>query len=186
MAPADGQAQVRYQVDGVPYNAATIALEPSQAGVTYLKRIAGLDLNERRKPQKGKMKAALGATRHELEIQTAGSAAGEFLKILIDPKKRHAFRLEELGMSDDQLAKMQEMVKEPGGIVLISAPKSQGLTSTLYGIMRAHDAFLTHIHTVERAPEEDIEGITQNPIAANATPTMSSSRSPGSAARPRT
>jgi type II secretory ATPase GspE/PulE/Tfp pilus assembly ATPase PilB-like protein len=40
----------------------------------------------------------------------------------------------------------------------------------LYGIMRAHDAFLTHIHTVERAPEEDIEGITQNSIPVNATP----------------
>ena len=65
---------------------------------------------------------------------------------------------------------MQELITEPGGIVLVSAPKGQGLTSTLYGILRAHDAFLTHIHTVERAPEEDIEGITQNPIPANATP----------------
>jgi type II secretory ATPase GspE/PulE/Tfp pilus assembly ATPase PilB-like protein len=105
-----------------------------------------------------------------MEIQTAGSAAGEFLKILIDPKKRHAFRLEELGFSEDQLVKMQDLVKDPEGIVLVTAPKGQGLTSTMYGIMRAHDAFLTHIHTVERAPEEDIEGITQNPIAANATP----------------
>jgi type II secretory ATPase GspE/PulE/Tfp pilus assembly ATPase PilB-like protein len=132
--------------------------------------LAGLDLGERRKPQKGKLKAAVGGTRHELEINTAGSAAGEFLKILVDPKKRHAFRMEELGFGDDQLAKMQELVKEPGGIVLVSAPKGQGLTSTMYGIMRAHDAFLTHIHTVERAPEEDLEGITQNPIPANATP----------------
>jgi type II secretory ATPase GspE/PulE/Tfp pilus assembly ATPase PilB-like protein len=40
----------------------------------------------------------------------------------------------------------------------------------MYGVMRAHDAFLTHIHTLERAPEEDLEGITQNPIPANATP----------------
>ena len=170
MAPADGAAQVRYQVDGVPYNASTIALEASQAAVAYIKGLAGLDLNERRKPQKGKMKAALGGVRHELEINTAGSAAGEFLKVIVDPKKRHAFRMEELGFGDDQLAKMQELVGETGGIVLVSAPKGQGLTSTMYGIMRAHDAFLTHIHTVERAPEEDLEGITQNPIPANATP----------------
>jgi len=169
MAPAEGVAQVRYQVDGFPYNGTSLALDASQAAVTYLKQLAGLDLNERRKPQKGKMKAALGQTRHELELHTAGSAAGEFLKIIIDPKKRNAFRLEGLGMTEEQLGKMQDLVKEPGGIVLVSAPKGQGLTSTLYAILRAHDAFLTHIHTVERAPEEDIEGITQNSIPANAT-----------------
>jgi general secretion pathway protein E len=170
MAPADGTAQVRYQVDGFPYNGSSLTLDASQAGVTYLKELAGLDLNERRKPQKGKMKAAVGGTRHELEVQTAGSAAGEFLKIVVDPKKKTAFRLEGLGLTDDQLAKMQALVAEPGGIVIVSAPKGQGLTSTMYGILRAHDAFLTHIHTIERAPEEDIEGITQNKIAANATP----------------
>jgi type II secretory ATPase GspE/PulE/Tfp pilus assembly ATPase PilB-like protein len=170
MAPADGVAQVRYVVDGFPYNGTSIAMDASQAGVSYLKQLAGLDLNERRKPQKGKIKAALGGVKHELELQTAGSAAGEFLKIQIDPKKRTSFRMEGLGFSEDQMAKMQALVADQGGIVLISAPKGQGLTSTIYGILRAHDAFLTHIHTVERAPEEDIEGITQNTISANATP----------------
>src|SRR5258706_5000676 len=170
MAPADGTARVQYVVDGFPYNGTSIALDASQAGVSYLKELAGLDLNERRKPQKGKIKAAVAGVKHELELQTAGSAAGEFLKITIDPKKRTSLRMEGLGFSEDQMAKMQALVADQGGIVLVSAPKGQGLTSTIYGILRAHDAFLTHIHTVERAPEEDIEGITQNKIAANATP----------------
>lgn len=170
VAPTDGTAQVRYQVDGFPYNAASIELGASQAGVAYLKKLAGLDLEEKRKPQKGKFRAAVGATRHDIDLQSAGSAAGEAVRMIIDPKKKLSRRMEELGFSEDQLAKMQELVKDQGGIVLISAPKGQGLTSTLYGILRAHDAFLTHIHTVERVPEEDLEGITQNSIAANATP----------------
>jgi type II secretory ATPase GspE/PulE/Tfp pilus assembly ATPase PilB-like protein len=45
-----------------------------------------------------------------------------------------------------------------------------GLTSLLYGVLRGHDAFLQHIQTVERDPEEDIEGITQNKLAGNAPP----------------
>jgi general secretion pathway protein E len=170
VAPADGTAQVRYQVDGFPYNATSIELGASQAGVAFLKKLAGLDLQEKRKPQKSKFRAAIGATRHDIDIFSAGSAAGEFLKMIIDPKKKLARRMEELGFSEDQLAKMQDLVKDQGGIVLVSAPKGQGLTSTLYGILRAHDAFLTHIHTVERIPEEDLEGITQNSIEANASP----------------
>ena len=39
------------------------------------------------------------------------------------------------------------------GIVLVSAPKTQGLTADLYAILRTHDAFLQHIQTVERDPE---------------------------------
>lgn len=170
MAPTEGVAAIRYQVDGVSYNATSIDVPSSQAAVTYIKGLAGLDLEEKRKPQKGKMKVAVAGKRLELEVQTAGSAAGEFLKFLVDPKKRHALRLEELGLDQDQLPRVQEMIKDPGGIVIVATPKGQGLTSLLFGIIRAHDAFLTHIHTIERAPEDDLEGITQNPIAAAATP----------------
>jgi type II secretory ATPase GspE/PulE/Tfp pilus assembly ATPase PilB-like protein len=45
-----------------------------------------------------------------------------------------------------------------------------GLTSLLYGVLRGHDAFLQHIQTIERDPEEDLEGITQTKLAANAPP----------------
>ena len=170
MAPQGGVAQVRYTVDGFPYSGPSLDVASSQAGVEYLKQIANLDLNERRKPQKGKFKAAVDANRHEMELHTAGSAAGEFVKVLVDPKKRHAFKMDELGFSDDQFKKMDTLVKEQGGIVLVSAPKGAGLTSALYGVIRGHDAFLEHILTIERAPEDDLEGITQNPIPANASP----------------
>src|SRR5262249_39648840 len=42
--------------------------------------------------------------------------------------------------------------------------------STAYAILRAHDAFLTHILTVERAADQDLEGITQKSMPAGASP----------------
>jgi type II secretory ATPase GspE/PulE/Tfp pilus assembly ATPase PilB-like protein len=54
--------------------------------------------------------------------------------------------------------------------VIVSAPKGMGLTSALYGILRGHDAFLEHIHTIERSPDVDLEGITQNKLPPNVTP----------------
>jgi general secretion pathway protein E len=44
-----------------------------------------------------------------------------------------------------------------------------GLTNLTYGIVRGHDAFIQHIQTVERDPEEDLEGITQTKLATNVT-----------------
>ena len=114
------------------------------------------------------MKITFGGKRHELSIHTAGSTAGESLSIRIDPKSRHNLTLDELGFTDDQLQPLTDMIKEGGGIVLLSAPKGQGLTSLLYGVLRKHDAFLSHIQTIERDPPAELEGITQNALPTNA------------------
>ena len=54
--------------------------------------------------------------------------------------------------------------------MILSAPKDQGLTSLLYAVMRRHDAFLTHIVTLEHNQQQDLEGITQTPLPPGATP----------------
>ena len=41
-------------VDGFPYNGTSIALDASQAGVTYLKELAGLDLNNGASRRRGR------------------------------------------------------------------------------------------------------------------------------------
>src|ERR1043165_7718404 len=65
---------------------------------------------------------------------------------------------------------MQMSIAENTGLVLVDAPKGQGLTTLLYAILRAHDAFLSHIHTVERGTTQDLEGISQNKLPSSATP----------------
>ncbi|HZZ44123.1 MAG TPA: ATPase, T2SS/T4P/T4SS family [Tepidisphaeraceae bacterium] len=171
MIAADGASQMKYVVDGMPYSGGSVARDAATAAVTYLKFAAGLDANEKRKPQTGTAKAAMDGKKHELKIRTAGSSAGESVVVEIDPKARHALRLEELGMPPEQMELLLNPVREgQGGIVLVSAPKTQGLTSLLYAILRAHDAFMTHIHTIERNPDQDLEGITQNKLASSTTP----------------
>jgi type II secretory ATPase GspE/PulE/Tfp pilus assembly ATPase PilB-like protein len=73
-------------------------------------------------------------------------------------------------MTERQLKTLTASIKENKGIVLVSAPKGQGLTTTLYAILRAHDAFLEHIHTIEGPSDTDLEGITQNRLPAGAPP----------------
>jgi len=164
-----GAAPVRCVVDGMPYAAPAIERNAAAAAVGYLKWAAAMDLNEHRKPQSGLMKIALDGNKHELEIGTSGSGAGEFLRVIVDPKKRHALKLEELGLSPDQLEKIQGSIRQNKGIVLVAAPRGGGLTSMLYAILRSHDAFLQQIQTIERgAGAEPLEVITQNRLAGNA------------------
>jgi type II secretory ATPase GspE/PulE/Tfp pilus assembly ATPase PilB-like protein len=168
ITPGEGASQVRFMVDGVPYSAVSMDRATASAAINFLKPLAGLNEEEKRKPQTGGMKIQLDGKKRELEISTAGSSAGEFLKVMVDPKKRHSLRIEQLGFSPEQLETVKNSVQENTGIVLVAAPKAQGLTSMLYALLRAHDAFLQHIQTVERVAEQDLEGITQNKLAANA------------------
>jgi general secretion pathway protein E len=170
VAQADGAWAVRYSVDGFPYASITLDRAQSDAAIMYLKAIAGMNLDEKRKPQTGNMKVLVDGKKHDLEIQTAGSASGEQLRVFIDPKKQHDRKLDQLGLADEQLEQIREVIADPSGVVLVAAPKGHGLTSTLYGILRAHDAFLTHIHTLEPDPDIDLEGITQNELAKVSNP----------------
>jgi type II secretory ATPase GspE/PulE/Tfp pilus assembly ATPase PilB-like protein len=147
------------------------AMDRNRAGaaVQYLKRMAGLDMNERRKPQTGTFRALMDGKKYSIQITSLGSASGESLKLITNPKDRQNFTLDAMGFSEEQLASIRAS-KESGGLVLLGAPRSQGLTSLCYAMVRDHDAFLFHVHTIERAPEFDMEGVTQNALPANAPP----------------
>ena len=170
----DGRAEtglvVKYMVDGVTYSGRVIDRATGAAAISYLKGLAAMDVEDRRKPQTGTMRLMLDGEKHEVKVQTAGSTAGEYMRLTIDPKKRHELKLDQLGFNERQLPLIQENIKANNGVVLLSAPKAMGLTSLEYGMLRGHDAFLQHIQTIEREPEQDLDGITQNRLAGNATP----------------
>jgi len=150
-----------FWVDGIRYDGGSVDRALGASMIQYLKMSGGLDLNERRKPQSGLIKTQMDSVRHELTVRTAGSKTGEALALVSDIRKRHDFKLETLGLDENQIELIRSVVQEPSGLVLVAAPPGHGLRSAVYAILRAHDAFLTHILTVERAPDSEIEGITQ-------------------------
>lgn len=165
---AEAEAAASYSVDGVSYNLPALPRERAAAAISYLKKVAGLDVEDRRKPQNAMFKVSLDGKRREIEIATAGSTVGESMRLTVDPKKRTSIPLDAIGLTPDQLETVKELVQDRTGIVLVSAPRGHGLTSALYGLIRAHDAFLQHIQTIEHAPKDDLEGITQNRLPAQA------------------
>ena len=170
IAPAENGMAVRYQVDGMDYKGAMIEKATGAAAVTLLKGAAGLDVNDRRKPQRTTMKLSMDGKKQEYRMDTAGNNAGEAVRFLLDPKKRHDIKFEALGLAPRQTEAMKRLIKEEKrGVVLVATPKGMGLTTLLYAIMSAHDAFVEHLHTVERDPEIDLTGITQNKVPLNAT-----------------
>jgi type II secretory ATPase GspE/PulE/Tfp pilus assembly ATPase PilB-like protein len=168
--PSEAGVTVKYAVDGVTYTGASISKTIGASVIAYLKAAAGLDIGEVRKPQKGSLKLNVNGKRREMRVETKGSTAGEFARFTADAKERHNFTPVTLGFGDDQLEKITSLIKAGGGVTLLTTPKGQGLTSLSYAMLRAHDAFLQNIVTIERDQEQDLEGITQNKLERGATP----------------
>jgi general secretion pathway protein E len=169
LAPSEKGITARYSVDGVTYTGASVPKTVGAAAIAYLKAAAGLDMGEMRKPQKGTLKLNVNSKRREIQLETKGSTAGEYARFTAEAKKRHDFAPETLGFNEDQLATLKAIIKAGGGITLLTAPRGQGLTSLSYAMLRAHDAFLQNIVTIERDPEQDLEGVTQNKLERSAT-----------------
>src|SRR5579872_257200 len=103
---------VSYMVDGMKYDGDAIDRNRAGAAVQYIKEVARLDMNERRKPQTGTFKAALDGKKYTIQVTTFGSAQGESMRLVTNPKDRQNFKLDALGFSEDQLASIRELVND--------------------------------------------------------------------------
>ena len=72
--------------------------------------------------------------------------------------------LERLGMDSATLVRMDALVHQPHGIVLVTGPTGSGKTTTLYAALSRIDATVTNVMTVEDPVEYDLDGIGQTQV----------------------
>jgi len=162
LAPASSQtARVTYLIDGVPVEGENIPRPEADALVMYVKQIAGLNVEERRKPQKGEIMAAIGDQKRKVVVRTDGSTAGEKLTLRVIGREAE-LKVADLGFTPKQLELAQATKQEGRGLILLSAPPGCGLTTTVYSFTRNHDRFLQNVQTIEYEKELDVENVTQN------------------------
>lgn len=157
--------RVVFRIDGmVTERPEGILLDDGERVVRYLKSIAGLNVEERRKPQTGQIRAALlskEGSPDPVEVHTSGSTAGERLRMRVRSGSE-ILRLPDIGLAPARLERLKGLIEQKHGVLLISGPRGSGVTTTLYSIVRAHDAFLNNIHTIEKEPLGELDNVTQN------------------------
>jgi len=159
--PKGDNYEVTYYIDGTATKQPAVPREQMEYFIHFTKELAALDANEKRKPQKGKFRTRQKETNVDWEVMTAGSTAGEQVR-LKQVSKEHDLRLNELGLASDQQNHMEHLRENPQGLFLVTGPRKSGVTTTLYALIRNHDAFLNNINTLEKQPATELLNITQN------------------------
>jgi len=160
-SPTPEHYDVTYYVDGAPLKQPGILRDQMEYFIHFLKNLADLDTNEKRKPQKGKFKIRQDKENTEWEVATAGSTAGEQVR-LKQIMQQKIVKLNEIGLMPKQYDELNQIRGLKQGLFIVTGPKQSGVTTTFYALLRNHDAFINSITTLERRLSAELPNITQN------------------------
>jgi type IV pilus assembly protein PilB len=174
--PQDDSLVVRLRVDGVLHEVQRIPKRLAIAVTTRLKVLAKLDIAERRKPQDGRISLNARSAGRLLDIRVAvlPTVEGEAIVMRLIDKSKRLPTLEDLGLSDEMRAKMEEIVTRPTGAVLVTGPTGSGKSTTLYASLAAINRPDINILTVEDPVEYRMPGLNQVQVNVKAGLTFAS------------
>jgi type II secretory ATPase GspE/PulE/Tfp pilus assembly ATPase PilB-like protein len=160
-SPTSQDYQVSYYIDGATLKQPSITRDQIGYLIPFIKSLADLDIKEKRKPQKGKFNIRRNKEDTTWEVATAGSTAGEQIR-LKQITQENITKLSDIGIMPEQNELLNGFQKVKQGVFIISGPKKSGITTTLYSLLRNHDAFVNNINTLEKQPSSPLPNITQN------------------------
>jgi type II secretory ATPase GspE/PulE/Tfp pilus assembly ATPase PilB-like protein len=154
---------VAQTVDGVRYKLEPIAGTSALAVLDYLKSLAGLDVEDRRRRQTATIRIRGTVDENTLSMITAGSSKGQELRLYFDRSKQLNKPIDGLGLLPAQLESLRpfEEIDQRYGVVLFAAPPGNGLTTTGYSLIGRHDAYTSNIKTLEHEILTVLDGVDQ-------------------------
>jgi len=159
--PYQNSFKVRYRVDGILYDLLSPPIGIQPALISRIKVMANMNIAEKRLPQDGRFEVKIGGNSIDVRVSTIPSSFGERLVLRLLNKSGSLLRLTEIGLSPEQLVLLENLVRSPNGIILVTGPTGSGKTTTLYAILSSINTPDINIITIEDPIEYQINGISQ-------------------------
>jgi len=162
--PFEDEFKIRYRVDGALYEMAPPPKHLALPVISRIKVMSNLNIAERRLPQDGRIQINLAGKQVDLRVSTLPTQYGESVVLRVLDRTVVNLELESLGMPADLMEKLNEMIRIPNGIVIVTGPTGSGKTTTLYSCLKRINSIDVKLLTAEDPVEYDIEGIMQVPV----------------------
>jgi general secretion pathway protein E len=160
--PFEDGLHLRYRVDGVLQDypdppAANLAA----AIASRIKLLAHMNIAERRLPQDGRIMIRVKGHELDLRVSTIPTVHGESIVMRVLDRESIQLSLPDMGFSADTLARYQDLLARPHGVLLVTGPTGSGKTTTLYASLASLDSEALKIITVEDPVEYQLQGVNQ-------------------------
>ena len=157
----ENRITVRFRMDGILTEILTLDPNIAPLVITRIKVMAHLDIAEKRLPQDGRISLRLAEHQVDVRVSTLPANHGERVVMRILDKQAQQLNLTLLGMPKYLLDKVNHIIHQPHGILLVTGPTGSGKTTSLYAMLSQMNSKTHNILTIEDPIEFDLPGISQ-------------------------
>lgn len=162
--PQLDKSVVRYRVDGVLTISLSLPIYIHASLISRIKVLANLKIDETRAPQDGRIRITHKGKNVDFRISIIPLVNNEKVVMRILEAPDRAPTLEELGVVENQLKVINQNVKKPNGMFLVTGPTGSGKSTTLFAILNILNEEDVNISTLEDPVEYTVEGVNQSQI----------------------
>jgi type IV pilus assembly protein PilB len=159
--PFDKYVKIRYRIDGELQEVLRPKKDTLGALVTRIKILSNLNIAEKRLPQDGRILIMVDEKDIDLRVSILPTVFGEKVVIRVFTRDNSVVSKENLGLVGDDLVKLDNIIKSPYGIILVTGPTGSGKSTTLYTVLNDLNDNDKNIVTVEDPVENLVEGVNQ-------------------------
>ncbi len=147
--PDEHELHLRFRIDGTLQTRQGPSKAMHAALVQRLKVMARLDLTQTRRPQDGKLRFTHNSTDYDVRLSTVPTVHGENVVMRILRPHAAITSFDELGLSQRQTEEIEDWIRQPYGMLLVTGPTGSGKTTTLYTALHMLNEPNRNVMTVE-------------------------------------
>lgn len=161
LQPSDDKMRVRFRIDGALHDIFSLPAASVTPLISRIKILANMNIADHHKPQDGQFSVKAKGRSIDIRVGIIATVYGEMAVMRLLDKSRATLELSDLGFLPESLEKVENMLKIPYGIILVSGPTGAGKTTTLYASLNSLDQVERNIITVEDPVEYRFSNINQ-------------------------
>ena len=165
--PTREQLRVRFRLLGNLHSSILLPLKVHPAVIARIKILSNLKIDESRIPQDGRFSTIVNGKQIDFRVSTLPTSMGEKAAIRVLDPSAGLKTFEELGITDRNLNVLQEAIKKPYGLILVTGPTGSGKSTTLYAVLRLLNKETVNIISLEDPVEYFIDGVNQSQVKPN-------------------
>ena len=162
--PFEREFRIRYRLDGALQDMPPPPRRLARPIISRLKVLANLNIAERRLPQDGRIRLTLAGGAVDLRVSTLPTQFGESVVLRVLDQSSVQLVLRQLGLPESIQGKVQDIIRRPNGIFIVTGPTGSGKTTTLYSCLKALNTADAKLLTVEDPVEYEVDGVMQVPV----------------------
>ena len=168
IGPDTKGTRIRYRVDGALHHGMYLPKDLLNPIVSRFKILGHMNIAENRVPQDGSAEFHYKDRKLDLRISTFPLINGENIVARILDKSQLKLGLDNLGFSDADSRMIQDSLKLPYGLILVTGPTGSGKTTTLYSCLTLINTVSRNIFTIEDPVEYQISLVRQSQVNVKA------------------